>query len=161
MTLDGRDGAIGMTVNRSITGEIPSDLFQACKTSVFINDNSFDDRVNDLIYQAIDYFETATATSILPQTITVNYEYFKGKNRIPFGPVSITPIADYTITGEYLDGGDGEALTVVYTAGNATIPKMIQSLIIRLFQVFWMENTDAKVPLGLQKQISKYRNPIE
>ena len=162
MTLDGRDGAIGMTVvSRLLTGEIPSDLIQACKRSVFIIDNSFDDRVEDLIYQALDYFETATATSILPQTITLNYEYFKGKNKLPFGPVTITPIEGYTITGEYVDGGNGEALTVVFTAGNAVIPIQIQTLIARLFQVFWREDTEAKVPIGLQKQISKYRKRIE
>ena len=159
---DGRYGAYGMTFKREpFDTDLSSELLDGLKTALYINDNSFDDKLVGLLTDAIHDFERITTRSVLAQTITITFEYFKGKNKLPFGPVTITPITGYTITGEYLDGGNGEALTVVYTAGNAVIPIQIQTLIARLFQVFWREDTEAKVPIGLQKQISKYRKRIE
>ena len=135
--LDGRNGAYGMTFNRVVTNPVslPANLLSEAKTALFITDESFNDKISLLCFDAIYDFERSTSTSILPQTITVKYEYFKGRNKLPFGPhVVITPITDFTIDGSYLDGGTGEKQTVVFTAGYTSLTANIRRTLVKMVE---------------------------
>jgi hypothetical protein len=148
MILDGRDGAVGMTCKKVITGYMPSSLFSACKTSVFITDETFDKKVTDVCYNAIEIFEKYTATTVLQKTVTVNYEYFKGKNKLPFEPhITVSPIDNYVISGfdkiKYLAGGLGSELSVTFTAGypDNILPYDVQAVIVKVFEWLWHNET--------------------
>ena len=164
---DGRTGAIGMTFNRVPSStDLPSDLLQSLKDAVFITDNSFDSKLVGLLTDAIFDFEKIAAYSIFPQEITVNYEYFKGKNRLPFAPhTAVTPITDFTVTGastKYLDGGTGDAVTVVFTAGNATIPENIKRVLVKMAEAKFKNEVSAMdYPFSVYSQIRSFTNWID
>ena len=138
--MDGRDGAYGMTLSRVLgTSTIPEGLLVDCKEALLINDSTdYDNRIKQLINECIYDFEKITGTSVLPVTITVNYEYFKGKNKLPHPPhVSVTPVNGFTVTGgtvKYVDGGNGEAQAFVFTAGYTQLPLDVKSVIIKMVE---------------------------
>jgi hypothetical protein len=158
MILDGRDGAFGQTVKKTQTGDLPSSLILACKNAVFITDSSMDDRVNDTIYQAIDLFEQHSSIMVLPSNVSVDYEYFKGRNRLPYLPVnSVTPITGYVISGAYIEGGNGSATTVDYTSGFTELPKKLETIISRIFEQLWHnESGTGTISMGLLSQVRSY-----
>jgi hypothetical protein len=131
-----------MTFNKVITApaSLPANLLSEAKTALYITDESFNDKISLLCFDAIYDFERITSTSVLPQTITVIYQYFKGRNKLPFGPhVAITPIADFTIDGSYLEGGTGEKQTVVFTAGYTTVPANIRRTLVKMVECMFRD----------------------
>lgn len=161
MILDGRDGAIGLTYTRTLTfpNIIPPNLLVYIKDQLYITENSFDRKLMGLIKQAIFEFERLTGKSVLEQSIVVNYEYFKGKNKLPFEPhIVVTPVTDFTLSGitsvKYLEGGTGEPLTVSFTAGHAIVPDDITAL-LTLLVGHWFRNEDSVglVPSVIYSQI--------
>jgi len=166
MTLDGRDGGYGISYKRTITSSIPipSDLLILCKNSLYITAEHFDTKLSGLIRMAISEFERITGTSLLEQEIELRYEYFKGKNKIPFEPhIAVDEVADFTLSGidsvQYLEGGTGDPLTITYTAGYADniIPTDILDL-IALLVGYWFKNESevGKCPVYIYSQIKKY-----
>lgn len=164
---DGRDGAYGMTYKKDIINDtsLPEGLLQSCKSSLFITDSNFDEKLKLLIIEAIHDYENITSTSVFGQVITVNYEYFKGKNRLPFKPHGeVTEITDYDITGDFvkfLEGGQGEPLTVVYDAGYtpSTIPSNTKNIILKMVASKW--NQEEKYPSRLYSLIRTNIDYIE
>ena len=142
MMLDGRNGAYGMTFNRVVTNPVslPANLLSEAKTALYINDESFNDKISLLCFDAIYEFERITSYSILPQTVTVKYEYFKGRNKLPFGPhVEVTPITDFTFDGSYLDGGTGLKQTVVFTSGYTSLPANIRRTLVKMVECMFRD----------------------
>ena len=163
MTLDGRDGAFEMSYTRTWTvpNTVPPALLIYCKDQLYITENAFDRKLTGLIKQAIYEFEKITGKSVLEQSIELRYEYFKGKNKLPFEPhIVVDPITDFTLSGitsvQYLEGGTGEPLTVTFTAGNANIPDNITALICLLVG-YWFRNEDnvGMVPTVIYSQIKQ------
>lgn len=148
---DNRDGAFGMTYTRELLDEsVPSDLLNDLRTALFITDDSFDDKLNLILKDAISDVERMASISLLAQVVTVHFEYFKGKYRLPFGPVfDILEINDVIISrggplpdgmafsnGYFTDNTEGE-IKLKYEAGstsaaNQPIPQHIKRLLVKM-----------------------------
>jgi hypothetical protein len=166
--IDGRNGAFGLTTTRVITtpNSLPYGLLQSLKDTLFILDDTFNDKLILLLKTAIYEFEKLTNKSLLPQTITLNYEYFKGKNKMPFSPhTSISAITNFTISGgdvKYVDGGIGDPLTINMIAGYSALPDDIALLLVQMAQVWFnQESLTGVLPVHLYNRIKQHLIEIE
>jgi hypothetical protein len=168
MILDGRNGAYGMIFNRVVTNPVslPANLLAEAKTALYITDESFNDKISLLCFDAIYDFERITSTSILPQTIKVYYQYFKGKNRVPFGPhVSIESINNtnidptkYVIAGItgnlYLECLSGyEPVLIEVTTGYTAVPPNIRRTLVKMVECMFRNERYSQV---LNAEIRSY-----
>lgn len=156
MMLDGRNGAYGMTFVKTINTPVslPANLLSEAKTALYITDDTFNDKIKLLCFDVIYEFERITSTSVLPQVIELDYQYFKGKNKLPFGPhIAIDPITDYTITGSYVEGGNGEPIAIVFSAGYTNLPANIRRTLVKMVECMF-RNEDYKA--NLYKEIRSY-----
>jgi hypothetical protein len=168
MAYDGRDGAFDLTFNRVVTSpdSIPEGLIAESRTALYISERSFDEKIKQLCKDAIYGFEQITATSVLPQTITVRYEYFKGKNKLPFAPHnSVTAISGYVVSGlnnKYIEGGDGGSVEITFTAGYTLLPENIKRVLVKMVeQKFKNEALANDYPSSLYSQILNFRQIID
>ena len=168
MIQDNRDGAYNLTYNRVLIDpvSIVNDLLTDCKASLYITDSNFDDKLVLLIKEAIFDYERMTATSVIGQTINLRYEYFSGKNKMPFPPHnSITVPADFTsegLTVKYVTGGTGEPLEVELDAGFTVLPADIKQVLIKMVDCKFKHETNAKdYPSALFSEIKSYSQHID
>ena len=162
MRYEGRDGAFEMTFNRVVTDPVslPANLLSEAKTALFITDESFNDKISLLCFDAIYDFERLTSTSVLPQVINLHYEYFFGKNKLPFAPNDIItaingisteegqePLPDgYTYSNGYLNtplsiysnvyltSTISDPVTITYRAGSTTVPANIRRTLVKMVE---------------------------
>ena len=169
MTLDGRNGGYGLTSSKALTGTNNethiNSILAAVKVRLFIGDSHFDDNLLELAKEAIADFEKITSTSVYEQTITLDYEYFKGKVKLPYPPHNaVTAITDYVVTGnktKYLEGGAGESLQVIYTAGYAILPDDIKSILVKMVECRFKDESIGKYPQWLYSTIRALKVDIE
>jgi hypothetical protein len=145
MILDGRDGAFGMTYKRVYNSpvSVSSELLTSVKESLFITDDAFDSKLISVIESVVTDFERMTSTSVFLQTIIIGYEYFKGKNKLPFPPVnSVISVngeesgdVSFTVTSvasKYLEGGDGSSASISIGAGYEVLPINIKNTLVKM-----------------------------
>lgn len=168
MIQDNRDGAYNLSFNR-VVGDpvsIVNDLLKYSKISLFITDDSFDQKLIQLAKDAIYDFERMTATSVISQTISLRYEYFKGKNKMPFPPHnSITVPTDFTEEGinvKYVEGGTGEPASFTIDAGYAVLPDNIKQVLVKMVEAKFKNETSAKdYPNSLFGEIKSFAQHID
>src|SRR5690554_5996817 len=76
-----------LTVERTITGTEPITLTEAKQYLRVLYDND-DDVITQLVTQARQILEQATAQSLIEQSISVTNDDYKDRFRLPYGPVT-------------------------------------------------------------------------
>lgn len=172
MIQDNRDGAYNLTYNRVVTNpvSIVNELLGECKVSLYITDGNFDQKITQLVKDAIYDFERMTATSVASQTINLRYEYFKGKNKLPFPPHTsasvVLPIGtEYEVSGlnvKYIEGGTGKPINIEVQAGYSVLPENIKAVLIKMVEAKFKNETLAKdYPSSLFAEIKSFAQHID
>lgn len=168
MINDNRDGAYNLTYNRVVVSPQTAidNLVKYCKISLYITDDNFDQKIAQLIKEAVYDFERLTASSVFLQNIDLRYEYFKGKNKIPFGPHNaITVGAEFLVEGliiKSVSGGDGKPLSISINAGYSILPDRLIQIIGKMVESkFKNETLSNDYPSSLYGEIKSFEQIID
>jgi|LSQX01.2.fsa_nt_gb hypothetical protein len=157
-----------LTVERTITGTEPITLTEAKQYLRVLYDND-DDVITQLITQARQILEQATAQSLIEQSISVTNDDYKDRFRLPYGPVTgvttlklttsiwTTDILSTALISNSLIVYEGTGiLTAEYTAGGIEQEGMKLAILELIAHFFVNRGTDNNYPNSVRRWIMNH-----